>query len=157
MLIQKVKVNKNKSVSIAYREFIKDDEETGEIWNAISLTTDDYPGQGFYKALGSLTPHVSAICEFSLGGEDIKVKGVEFTHTGEDNILGARILAEKVLHNSDINLELKTPHKIESPYNDADTDDKSFSKDCVKILNKLIEETEKYIAGERDQLSLDLK
>jgi len=156
MLIKKVKINKNESVQLEFKQLIKNDAEEGEKWNTIKITSEDRPSIAFYEALNKLVPHVAEICEFTTNENNLKVKGVEFTYTGTDDIMGARILAEKILHNSDVNLQLKTPHKISEPYNDTDTQDKLFSEEAVQALQKILEETEEYIKGERDQLKLDL-
>lgn len=157
MLVQKIKINKNESVSISYKMLVKNDEKAGEIWNSVKLTSEDRPASTFFTALSNLKPHIVEICELPKDDKkNIVVNGATFTYAGEDNILGARILGLKVLHGSDMDLDLITPHKIEEPYSESDGENKLFSPKCVNALKQLIQEAEAFIQGERDQYALEL-
>ena len=153
MLINKIKINKNGSVHINYKLMIKDDPNTGEVWNTLSLTSDERPASGFNQAFIGLMPHVTEICELPVEDEDnLRVNGARFTYSGDANVMGVQIFAEKILAESETSLMLKTPHKLEQ----SDNPKKQMSRDCVEALRTLIEEAFKYINGERGQIEMNL-
>lgn len=156
MIIQKIKINKNDSIVIWYKSLVISNE-AGDLYDTIKITSQEIAGQAFYNALGKLKKHVIHISELS---EDdigkIKVRGAEFTYAGDDQILGARIIAERNLNNSEVPLDFKTPHKIETKYKETDGPLKLMPDGCADDLRKLLKAAANYVNKIRDQHELKL-
>ena len=109
----------------------------------------------FTNAIGALAPFVCEMCE--LKKEDTKkiiVKGVSFSFSGEDEVMGAVITAHKTLVNSNTPLVMNTPHKIEEFYGELGDDKQLLPEDCAVALHKTAKEAEKFVNGERAQMDL---
>jgi hypothetical protein len=106
----------------------------------------------FYLALNELGKHVVKICELpDEYASGLTVLGVKFTWT--DEIMGAVISAKKALSDCDSPLFLNTPHMPEKPYSPTGGG-KCLPGETVDALADLKEEAERYVRGERAQLSL---
>jgi len=151
MRIKKIKITKDNKIQIVYEKRGKAD------WDEYSLTCSEAPRPELYKALEALAPHVIEMCELP---EDylprIDVRGVTFSYSGENEVMGATIIAQMELKNSYTKLNLNTPHKASAPYSEYTPPDEMqlLSDDCIEALEKLCDEVRLYIKGERAQQSL---
>lgn len=68
--------------------------------------------------------------------------------------MGATIVSQMELDNSNSNLNINTPHKISEFYGENGDPKQLLPDDCIEDLNELIEEVQLYIKGERAQVSL---
>lgn len=150
--IKKFKVTKTNKISISYDFYNK----KAETWDEYSLICSDNPRPELTLALAKLSIHVVDMCELPENYSNrIKVTGVSFSYGGEEEVMGAVLISQMDLENSNTSLNLNTPHKASGSYNDQEPDPMQvLSGDCVDDLLVLCEEIEKYIKGERAQLSL---
>lgn len=150
--IKKFKFTKVDRVSINYDSYNK----KAETWDEYSLICADEPRPDLRLALSRLAIHVVDMCELPFNYENrIKVNGVTFSYGGDDEVMGAVIVSQMELDNSNCSLNLNTPHKASDSYNQGEADPKQLlSDDCIEALNYLCEELELYINGDRAQLSL---
>jgi len=154
MRIISVRITKENKVSIQYH--VKNNSS----WDEFSMTSCDAPLQSFINALDSLKEEVVKMCEFPEKDKDsIIVRGVTYSYGGDNETMGATIIAQKKLLRSNSNLNINTPHKASDYYSGGDNGDPNqlLSHECVGALNDVMDECEKYINGERQQLQLDLK
>lgn len=145
MTITRVKSGEKIAIEYAVQT---DQGETDEF----SLSCSQKALPEFYLALNELGKHVVKICELPdeyVGG--LTVLGVKFTWT--DEIMGAVISAKKALSECDSPLFLNTPHMPERPYSPTGGG-KCLPAKTTEALEKLLEEAERYVHGERVQLSL---
>jgi hypothetical protein len=149
MRIKKIKITKDDKVHIEYEI----QNNTGN-WDEFSLTSADKPNSYFDEAFRNLDRHVIEMCEFG-DAPVLTVKGVSFSYGGEKEVMGASIIATKQLLGSNCNLNLVTPHKASEPYGEGKADEKQLlTEDCVADLDKLCQEAEAYIKGNRQQMDL---
>ena len=122
-----------------------------------SMICHEEPRPDFHKALQALIPTFVGLCELAAkDAKQSKIIGVEFTHAGENNVMGAVVVGLKNLVNSDGGLKMKTPHKTEGPYKGEDAEPTAlFEKDVVTKLRKVQSECSKYIEGVRSQVNMD--
>ncbi|HAP66893.1 MAG TPA: hypothetical protein DCQ99_03570 [Nitrospinae bacterium] len=147
MRIKKIKVSDEK-VKIDYEVL-----EGDKIKEEYSLTSIDKPLPSFSTALQGLAQSVVDICELPEQDDNyIIVTGVSFSHGGEKQIMGAVISAQKKLKKTDAPLILNTPHKIADFYGETGSKQQLLDDDTIGQLYSVIEEAEKYIAGERQQV-----
>lgn len=150
--VKKFKFTKTNKVSINYEAY----NTKAETWDEYSLTCADDPRPELRQVLSDLNVHVIDMCELPYEYRNrIKVTGVSFSHSGENEVMGAVIVSQMELDNSNCNLNLNTPHKASESYNDGPADSKQLLSDaCVEALCDLCKEIELYINGERAQLNL---
>lgn len=152
MRIRKVKVTKEKKISMAYEVRNK---KGG--WDEFTFICADEPRSEFHTALEVLAEHVIDMCELPPAYlEKIKVRGVSFSFGGENDTMGATISAAMELQNSHPDLNINTPHKAVEMYNPETPEDdmQLLSGKCIEALSELITECEAYIKGDRAQGSL---
>ena len=151
MRIKKAKITSDKKVAITYEKRSK-----YGFWDEYSFACSEDARPEFYGSLKALAPHVVEMCELPESYIDrIEVRGVSFSYGGEKEVMGATISAQMILHDSNCNLNLNTPHKASDSYSDAPADEKQLLSDkCIDALNTLCEEVELYINGERAQARL---
>lgn len=152
MRIRKVKVTKEKRISMAYEVPNKKGS-----WDEFTFVCSDEPRSEFYTALAVLAEHVIEMCELPAAYlEKIKVRGVSFSFGGENDTMGATISAAMELLKSHPDLNINTPHKAVEMYNPETPEDdmQLLSDKCIKALSELITECEAYIKGDRAQGSL---
>lgn len=150
--ILKVKLTKSDKINIEYQKY----NNTAQTWDEYSLTCSDRAKPEFYLAMITMAIHVVDMCELPADYKDrIKVTGVTFSYGGEEEAMGAVIVSQMILNNSNCNLNLNTPHKASGSYNDNPADPKQLlSEQCIEDLYKLCKETELYINGDRAQMNL---
>lgn len=151
MRIKKIKITSDSRISIAYEKQSK----TG-LYDDYSFTCSEAPRPELLKTLQALAPHVIEMCELPKSYVDrINVTGVSFSYGGEKEVLGATIISQMKLNQSNCDLNLNTPHKASESYSEAPADEKQLlSSDCVSALEDLCAEVEMYINGERAQMKL---
>lgn len=152
MRIRKVKVTKEKRISMAYEIPNKKGN-----WDEFTFVCADEPRPEFITALATLAEHVIEMCELPTAYlEKIKVRGVSFSFGGENDTMGATISAAMELQNSHPDLNINTPHKAVEMYNpETPKDDMQLlSGKCIEALSELITECEAYVKGDRAQGSL---
>ncbi len=146
--IKKVKITKHNRINIQYE---KQNKNT-ETWDEYSLTCSDEPRPEFRLALARLATHVVEMCELPYEYKSrIIVNGVTFSYGGESETMGATIISQMELENSNTNLNLNTPHKGSEFYGDPK---QLLTDECIDDLEELIKEVELYIEGERAQMNL---
>lgn len=146
MRIKKVKLTNEKKILIVY-------EKPNKIggWDEYSMTCLETARPGFYEALEALGAHVIEMCELPASYQSkISVRGVTFSYSGEDEVLGATISAAMELNHSYPALNLNTPHKTT---NSAD-EMQNLTGPCQLSLGRLIGESKIYIDGDRAQARL---
>lgn len=151
MRICKVRITKEERISMVYEESnIKAD------YDEFSFTCADEAMPTFYDALCALAEHVVDMCELpSSYIERIRVRGVTFAYSGDNETMGASISAQLLLDKSNCDLNLNTPFKAEDSYSDSPADPMQLlSPPCIKALYTLMDECKLYIRGERAQCDL---
>lgn len=117
-----------------------------------SFSCLDEPKPDFVKALRDLDQDVLEMCELP---EDylgrIQTSGVSFSYGGENETMGAVIIASMILHKSNTGLNLNTPHKTKDFYGETGDEKQLLNPTCVSRLNHLMEEAEDYVKGIRAQ------
>lgn len=102
-----------------------------------------------------------AIMESELTSELIprtKVSSVSFSYGGEKEVMGAVITASVKMLHANCPLNINTPHKPSAPYTDNANDETPCLDDhTIDCLLALMDETNKYLDGERLQMKLDLE
>lgn len=155
MRIKSVKITTDEKISINYQI----ERENGN-YDEFSMTSCDAPLPSFKEALDQLRQHVIDMCELpNMDLDKIVVRGVTFSYGGEDDIMGATIIAWKKLSRSNTDLNINTPHKAAEYYSGNGNGDPKqlLSDECVDDLNIVMSECEKYIKGKRQQLELELE
>ncbi len=154
MTITKIKYN-GKKVQIMYRKPV-----TGGEPDEYSLACSDAPRREFITALEALAPYARDLCE--LGQDDPQrwiVKGASLSYAGENDTLGAVLILERKLHESNVNLNIVTPIKIEEFYaggRKVGDPKQLMPQGMVDAVYELIHEAEAYVAGQRAQQLLQL-
>ena len=124
-------------------------------WDDYTMTCGGKARPQFYEAMNAMVAHVRDICELPRESEDlISILGVTCSYPLD--IMGATISAKLRLRKSNAPLILNTPFKTSELYTETGDPDSLLSGDCVDAICNLHEECEKYIAGEREQMQLDL-
>lgn len=155
--ITKIKLGKESKVHIEYR--VPRSTEDGDDYDLFTLDCVDKPLPAFEDAMMELRKHVLDICEMPADDLEVMkviVKGVSFSYSGDDDVMGATIIAIKTLNKSNTRLMINTPHKFSQPHSENQGAEMCLSYDCIMVLEELIEQAEKYLDGERAQLKLDL-
>ncbi len=150
MRFKKIKLTKEGKVQVEYET--KNSKGTTDEY---SFSCADEPKVSFKKAMDDLAPDVLEMCELP---EDylnrIRVAGVSFSYGGENEIMGAVIIAQMVLEKSNLSLNLNTPHKIAEFYGETGDKRQLLNPDCVGRLDELIVEASDYVKGIRAQTNL---
>ncbi len=145
---------KNKDDKIHLEYFI---EKQNGLIDEYSCVSNEKAAPSFYNAFLSLRKHVLDICEMPMTDEEIvkvTVTSVSFSYSTEDKIMGAVITAQKKLRYSNSPLNLNTPFKPETTYNDSMTENNLLPAGCVNCLYDLIAEAKAYLLGDREQIDL---
>lgn len=153
--ITKIKLGKDSKVHIEYQ--VPRTVETGQDFDQFTLNCVDKPLPALELAMLNLRKHVLDICEMPIDDTEVmkvKVKGVSFSYSGDDDIMGATITASKTLARSNAPLMINTPHKFDQTHNENQSTEMLLSDDCISVLVELLEQAEKYLDGERAQLEM---
>jgi len=153
--VSKVKYDhKAGSVQIEYDQI----QSNGTDDIKVVLKSFDEPLQEFKDALNKLAPFVEKICQLPEGYcSQAEIRGVSFSNSND--IMGAVITALVPLDTAYSPVCINTPHLPSGQYNEGG-EAPELPRECVIILNQLIEECEKYINGERtpdNQTKLELE
>lgn len=150
MRFEKIKLTREGKVQVEYET-----KHSKGGTDEYSFSCADEPKSSFRKAMDDLAPDVVEMCELP---EDylnrIHVAGVSFSYGGENETMGAVIIAQMVLEKSNLNLNLNTPHKISEFYGETGDERQLLNPDCVMRLEKLIAEASDYVKGIRAQGNL---
>jgi hypothetical protein len=112
----------------------------------------DRPMASFDAALQALAADVVAVCELPADSLDkFTVRGVSISHTND--IMGACVTALKALKTANSPLVVNTPHLPSAPYSD-NPDEPVMADEMRRRLSILMDETQRYLDGERAQASL---
>lgn len=150
MRFKKIKLTKEGKTQIEYEVR----SQKGD-WDEFSLSCSDEPKPEFRNALIDLGHDVVEMCELPdnyLGR--IVVRGVSFSYGGEEEVMGAVIIAQMSLRKSNIPLNLNTPHKASAPYSESGDDSQLLTDKCIERLEVLTEEAVDYVKGIRAQGNL---
>lgn len=145
MRIKKIRVDKLNRINIEY-EIERPDSDPDEF----SFTCADKALPSFYIAFQALFLDVIEMCEIPRSS-NISIKGISFSFSGEKEVMGCVLTAQKTLLNSDSPLNLNTPHKISEFYGETGSKKQLLSDDCKKRLNDIIYEAIRFVNGERLQ------
>ena len=148
---KKIKITSEKKIMMLFEK-----QSKSKAWDEYSLTCSEEARPEFYAAMQSLNKHVIEMCELPDDYiERITVRGVSFSYAGMDDVMGATISAGMRLDDSYTQLNLNTPHKASDSYSGQDPDPMQVLDDkCVEALDRLCEEAELYIDGDRAQMQL---
>jgi len=156
MKIHKVKSKKN-AITIKYDVT---NGQTGDP-DEFSFTCHDRALPAFYEEFVRLAPQVCDICEFPDDYEaNLTVVGVSFsyTETKDGEVMGAVITALKKLDGANSPLVINTPYLPSQSMSDSKSasmsDGKVLPDDCIRVLEDLQVEAERYIQGKRAQTEM---
>ena len=146
--IRKVKIDNKGKVTIEYHVF----KMPTQHWDEHSMTSMDAPAPDFLNALAALVPHALGICELPTSyGDQMRVSGVSFSYSGDNDDMGAVITAQKKLLESNSPLVINTPHNMSL----SETGKNLLTVDCVKALEALQDAALSYVDGERAQMDIN--
>jgi len=149
MIIKKVKYL-GELVHLEWKHEVK-----GGSGSSFTLDSGDDPKPEFKKALSALKPHLIELCEVEpLDKKLIKVSGISLSYKGDNDIMSVVITGQKSHKNSGGCLNLNSPVKAAEIAGEATAEENLLSEKCVKAVQMLIIEAEKYIKGERLQAEL---
>lgn len=106
-----------------------------------------------YEALHKLAEEMRKICELPNTDEERKrlcVKGVSYAYNDKEGIMGAVLIGSRELYDSVAPLNVNTPCLWEA----AKDEKQEMTQDMYDLLYELQEECQKYISGDRAQMSL---
>jgi hypothetical protein len=150
MRFKKIKLTKEGKVQAEYE--INNEKGTTDEY---SFSCTDEPKPSFRQAMADLAQDVVEICELS--DDDLNrigVSGVSLSWGGENETMGAVIIAYMMLTKSSGNLNLNTPHKIADYYGETGDRQQLLNPKCVERIETLIAEAEDYVKGIRAQANL---
>ena len=150
MTIKKVKCisdGKKKCIQIEYRL------SRDEIDDELSGLFREEAAPEFYAALEALREHVEEILEIYGKGLGTRITPYAVTyHYSKDGTMGAIISSKFALPDAGTCIVLNTP--MRKAYSDSVADGVVLTEEATKALWKVEQETQKYIAGKRAQMSL---
>ena len=150
MRFKKIKLTKEGKVQAEYEV----QNEKGGM-DEYSFSCSDEPKPSFIEALKDLNQDVREMCELPPDYlRRIHVSGVSFSFGGENETMGAVIIAQMLLEKSNVSLNLNTPHKITEYYGETGDPQQLLDPKCTCRLENLIEEAEDYVKGIRAQANL---
>ena len=131
------------------------EKKNGQAWDEFMMNSNDKPAPSFHVALQALAQDVLEMCELPLDyRERIVVKGVSFSYGGEKEVMGVTITATMRLMDSNVPLNLNTPHKAEEPYAETGDPKQLLDPACVRRILALSIEAEQFIRGVRLQTDM---
>jgi hypothetical protein len=150
MRFKKIKMTKEGKIQMEYE--IKN--QKGGM-DEFSFSCAEEPKSSFVVALSDLRQDVLGMCELPDDYLDrIRVSGISFSYGGENETMGAVIIASMILHQSNTSLNLNTPHKIEEFYGETGDKLQLLNEPCVGRIKTLIFEAGDYVKGIRAQRNL---
>lgn len=154
--VRKVKVDKRGKISLDWEVQVGHSDNFDEY----HMLCSDKARPEFYKAMEALSRDVLTLLEYpDTWLNDITVKGVSFSYS-QNGVKGAVITAQRTLQHSTAPENCNTPHKPYEMYADeADDPDGTMTlpEDTQDRLDALDEEAQRYIDGDRSQMSLDFE
>ena len=147
---KKIKMTKEGKIQMEYE--VKNQKGGAD---EFSFSCIEESKSSFIEALHDLNQDVLEMCELPndyLGR--LQVSGVSFSYGGENETMGAVIIASMILQKSNTNLNLNTPHKTEDFYGETGDERQLLNPTCVSRLNRLVEEAKDYVKGIRAQGNL---
>lgn len=120
-------------------------------WDEFSILSSDEPEPELMQSFVALREDVLKICEIEDELDRIIVTGVSFSYSGENDSMGATIIARKKLLKANAPLNLITPH-----LKDDDEADplQQLDLDTVKRLRTVESSALRFIDGKRAQQSI---
>jgi hypothetical protein len=150
MRFNKIKMTKEGKIQMEYEV---PNSKGGK--DEFSFSCSDEPKPSFIKALGDLAQDALSMCELP---DDylnrIRISGVSLSYGGENETMGCVIIAQMILHKSNVVLNLNTPHKIEEFYGETGDESQLLSEPCTGRIKTLITEAGDYVKGIRAQQNL---
>ena len=145
-------------------EFSK--EGAGGKRDQFSMKCHDDPNDTMDPAVKALVPHVLEMLELDdQWGDTLTITQISFGYKGNDEIMGCSITGVKDLQDK------KRPFPFTTPYATSKQADSTVAKkgrgrpaavpdlltdECVKVVEAIIVEAEKYVMGKRMQLEFNL-
>ena len=120
----------------------------------ISLTLHEDPKPQFKAALTKLKKYLIEYCEMEThDSKAISVTGIELTYSGETNSRSVAITGQRQYNKTEGKQDLETPVKL-MDIGDADNSEFALDPQCVKLVDKLCDETKEYMKGTRLQKNI---
>ena len=135
-------------------------EEGDNFADKYTMKCNELPRPDLVVAFDNLREEARVLCELPADYlPRIDVRSVSLNYGGKQETMGATITARMALEYSNAPLNLNTPNKPVEPYNEGNYDDEMLEKmclrpECVDKLEKLIDEANYYVDGNRAQGSL---
>lgn len=150
MRFNKIKMTKEGKIQMEYE--VKNSKGG---MDEFSFSCSDEPKPSFTIAMNELAQDALSMCELP---DDylcrIRISGVSLSYGGENETMGVVIIAQMILHKSNVALNLNTPHKIEEFYGETGDESQLLSEPCVGRIKTLIDEAGDYVKGIRAQQNL---
>jgi hypothetical protein len=150
MRFKKIKLTKEGKVQAEYE--VKNQKGTTDEY---SFSCADEPKPSFQKAMDDLCQDVLEMCELPRDYLNrIHVSGISLSFGGENETMGAVIIAQMILEKSNVSLNLNTPHKTTDYYGETGDPQQLLNPECVIRIETLIVEASDYVKGIRAQANL---
>ena len=150
MRFKKIKLTKEGKVQAEYES-----RNAKSTMDEYSFSCGDEPKASFRKAMDELAQDVIEICELPQDYlSRIRVSGVSLSWGGENETMGAVIIAYMILEESNNNLNLNTPHKTAEFYGATGDPKQLLYPECVARIQILIAEASDYVKGIRAQANM---
>lgn len=152
--INKVKHDRKRSETTVEYEIVS--EKADDIVT-VKLVGYEKPLEDFMEQFNALTAFVEEICSLPEGYCDkAEIKGVSFSWSHD--IMGAVITAAVPVDTANSPVIINTPHLPKEDYSGNNPNALLLPRKCAITLEKLIEETKRYIDFERqtEQTKLDI-
>lgn len=143
-----------------YVEYMSTSEEVEGVVDEFTMKSADTPAPSLVKATMALCVDVVDMLELpSKETEKITVTGITLSNVRDKALMTGTIIAKRELNNSNSPQNLVTPSKrfeveVGEGEDTAPNMKVLLSDDCIKRFNKLVDEVESYIKGNRSQLGL---
>ena len=135
-------------------------EEGDNYTDKYTMKCNELPRPDMVFAFESLCEEARLLCELPTDYlRRIDVRSVSLNYAGKQQTMGATITARMKLEYSNAPLNLNTPNKPVEPYTEGNYDEEVLEKmclrsQCVDKLEKLIDEANYYVDGQRAQGNL---
>jgi hypothetical protein len=151
--MQFLKIKKDKKTDKITLEYQK--KKGDDSVDEFAFSSFDKPLPGFDLAMLALRKYVLQICEYPVNDDfltRVTVTGVSFSYGGNEDVMGATLIAQLALKECNAPLNLNTPHLAEDFYSENGGSEKQLMPvNMASDLDKLIDEAERYLQGERAQ------
>jgi hypothetical protein len=147
-----IRIQKIKLTDKITRVRVEYEKKRGLHWDEFTIHSAEQPEPELLQALAGLADEVVKICELDEDDEKrVTVTGVAFSWSGQDQNMGASIIARKSLLGSKAPLNLVTPHKVDK---DEADELQQLRPSTVRKLESVINYALRFIDGKRAQQTI---